>query len=122
MTRRQKHMVLTGLGAFALVLVAAGAGAFVTQKAMDEPEAKPVAKKEQIVWDDPKPQPQPQQQAQASCDDANVVGAAIGAVAGGFAGNQIGDGRGKDLATVGGAIGGGYLGQQYIPTRNVLCR
>lgn len=119
MTRRQKHMILTGLGAFALVLVAAGAGAYVTQRMDEEPASKPVSQKEQIVWDDS--QPQPQQQAQASCDDANVVGAAIGAVAGGVAGNQIGGGRGKDLATVGGAIGGGYLGQQHIPTRNVLC-
>ena len=47
--------------------------------------------------------------------------AAIGAVGGGLVGNQIGSGKGQDLATIGGAIGGGYLGKEYIPTHNTLC-
>ncbi|PZO89123.1 MAG: hypothetical protein DI626_00205 [Micavibrio aeruginosavorus] len=92
---------------------------------MDEKAApqKVAAKKETITWNSERQaaKPQPQQQAANTCDDANIVGAAIGAVAGGFAGNQVGKGRGQDLATVGGAIGGGYLGKEYIPTRNVLC-
>ncbi len=121
MTRKTKHALLIGGGALALILATAGASAYVAQRAMVEPD-KAKSQKEEIVWDDPKAQaPQPEQQAASSCDDANVVGAAIGAVAGGVAGNQIGSGRGQDLATVGGAIGGGVLGQQYIPTRNVLC-
>lgn len=39
-----------------------------------------------------------------------VPGAIIGAVIGGILGHQVGDGRGRDLATVGGVIGGGVLG------------
>jgi uncharacterized protein YcfJ len=41
---------------------------------------------------------------------SNVPGAIAGAVIGGILGHQIGDGRGKDLATVGGAIAGGAVG------------
>ena len=39
-----------------------------------------------------------------------VPGAIIGAVIGGILGHQVGDGRGRDLATVGGAIAGGAVG------------
>ena len=39
-------------------------------------------------------------------------GAAIGAIAGGVAGHQLGSGRGNDAATIGGAILGGILGHQ----------
>jgi len=39
-------------------------------------------------------------------------GAAIGAVAGGVIGHQVGGGRGRDLATVAGAVGGGYAGKK----------
>jgi len=37
---------------------------------------------------------------------------AIGAIAGGFLGNQVGGGRGKDLATVGGVLLGGTVANQ----------
>lgn len=37
-------------------------------------------------------------------------GAVIGALIGGVLGNQVGDGRGRDLATVGGAVAGGVIG------------
>ena len=36
----------------------------------------------------------------------------LGAVAGGVIGHQFGGGRGKDVATVVGALGGGYAGNQ----------
>jgi uncharacterized protein YcfJ len=39
-------------------------------------------------------------------------GAIIGAVVGGAVGNQVGGGDGKKLATVAGAIGGGYAGKK----------
>jgi len=117
----KNKMIMLGVGVVALIAAAAGASAYVaTNIANDEP-AQVTAKKENIRWDDPKPAPQEQQVAQNECDDANIVGAAIGAVGGGLVGNQIGSGSGQDLATIGGAIGGGYLGQQHIPTRNVLC-
>ena len=40
------------------------------------------------------------------------VGAAGGAVLGGLLGNQIGGGRGRDIATVAGAVGGAVIGNQ----------
>lgn len=48
----------------------------------------------------------PQQQVSSS----NVPAAIAGAVIGGILGHQVGDGRGRDLATVGGAIAGGAIG------------
>jgi outer membrane lipoprotein SlyB len=44
--------------------------------------------------------------------EGSGVGAAGGAVVGGMLGNQVGGGRGKDLATVVGAIGGAVAGNQ----------
>lgn len=40
------------------------------------------------------------------------LGAVAGGVAGGLLGNQIGGGRGKTIATVGGIAGGAYAGHQ----------
>jgi outer membrane lipoprotein SlyB len=40
------------------------------------------------------------------------VGAAGGAVVGGLLGNQIGSGNGRTLATIAGAVGGGYAGNR----------
>lgn len=119
MTR--KHMILTGVGVVALMLVTAGASAYITQ-AVNEPETK-IEKPQKITWNETRQEPKPQQQAatEPACDDANIVGAAIGAVGGGLVGSQIGSGKGQDLATIGGAIGGGYLGKEYIPTDGVLC-
>ena len=60
--------------------------------------------------------------AQPSCDDKNIVGTVAGGAAGGVIGSQIGHGGGKTAATIGGVLGGAYLGNQYIPTRNVTCK
>ena len=49
----------------------------------------------------------PQEQRRSS---TNVPAAIAGAVIGGILGHQVGDGRGKDLATIGGVVGGGLLG------------
>jgi uncharacterized protein YcfJ len=51
---------------------------------------------------------QPQQQG-----NLNLPGAAIGAVIGGILGHQVGGGSGKQIATVGGVVGGAALGSQY---------
>ena len=45
-------------------------------------------------------------------DPTRIAGTAIGAVAGGLLGNQVGGGKGRTLATVAGAAGGGYAGNQ----------
>src|SRR5262245_35246392 len=46
------------------------------------------------------------------------AGAAIGAIAGGVLGHQVGSGRGNTAATVAGAIGGGLLGHQVEKRRS----
>jgi uncharacterized protein YcfJ len=45
-------------------------------------------------------------------DQHQIAGTAIGAVVGGLLGNQIGGGSGKKIATVAGAVGGGYAGNK----------
>jgi uncharacterized protein YcfJ len=40
----------------------------------------------------------------------SIPGAVVGAVIGGILGHQVGGGRGKDIATVGGAVAGGAVG------------
>lgn len=45
-------------------------------------------------------------------DNNQIAGMAIGAVAGGLLGNQVGGGKGRTLATVAGAVGGGYAGKK----------
>ena len=42
--------------------------------------------------------------------DANVPGAILGAVIGGVLGHQVGGGRGRDVATAGGAVAGAAIG------------
>lgn len=50
---------------------------------------------------------------QAPVKDPNrIAGTAIGAVAGGLVGSQIGGGSGKTLATIAGAAAGGYAGHE----------
>ena len=48
----------------------------------------------------------------SSSDPNRVAGTAVGAVIGGLVGNQIGDGKGRKLATVGGAVAGGAIGRK----------
>lgn len=45
-------------------------------------------------------------------DQRQLIGTAVGAIAGGLLGNQVGGGNGKKLATVAGAVGGGYAGNK----------
>jgi uncharacterized protein YcfJ len=45
-------------------------------------------------------------------DQHRIAGTAIGAVAGGLLGHMVGGGKGKTLATVAGAVGGGYAGNK----------
>ena len=45
-------------------------------------------------------------------DEHRIAGTAIGAVAGGLLGHMVGGGRGNTLATVAGAVGGGYAGNR----------
>lgn len=45
-------------------------------------------------------------------DEHQITGSVLGAVAGGVLGHQFGGGRGRDVATVAGALGGGYAGNR----------
>ena len=45
-------------------------------------------------------------------DPHRITGTVIGAALGGLAGRQIGDGKGRDLATVGAAVAGGVAGHK----------
>ncbi|WP_114195555.1 glycine zipper 2TM domain-containing protein [Edaphovirga cremea] len=45
-------------------------------------------------------------------DEHQITGSVLGAVAGGVLGHQFGGGRGKDVATVAGALAGGYAGNR----------
>ncbi len=45
-------------------------------------------------------------------DPHRITGTVIGALVGGVVGNQFGGGKGKDLATGVGAVGGGYAGNK----------
>jgi uncharacterized protein YcfJ len=57
----------------------------------------------------------PAQQQNSSTKPAaanSAVGIGVGALIGGVLGNQVGSGDGKTLATIAGAIGGGYVGNE----------
>jgi uncharacterized protein YcfJ len=50
--------------------------------------------------------------AQPAPPQNSPVGIGVGAVVGGLVGNQVGQGSGKTVATILGALGGGYLGNE----------
>ena len=62
-------------------------------------------------------QPAPAYQPPAPVAKNSPVGIGVGAVVGGLLGSQVGGGNGKTLATIAGAVGGGYLGNE-IAKRN----
>ena len=61
--------------------------------------------------------PAPVYQQPAPVAHNSPVGIGIGAVVGGLLGNQVGGGNGRTLATIAGAVGGGYVGNE-IAQRN----
>lgn len=52
------------------------------------------------------------QHTEEAKDKHQITGIAAGAVIGGLLGNQVGDGRGRDLATLAGAVAGGFGGKK----------
>jgi uncharacterized protein YcfJ len=57
-------------------------------------------------------QPAPAYQRPAPAAQNSPIGIGVGAVVGGLLGSQVGGGNGKTLATIAGAVGGGYLGNE----------
>lgn len=51
-------------------------------------------------------------------DSPNIIGTIAGGLLGGVIGHQVGGGRGKDLATVVGAVGGAYAGNRVENSRD----
>jgi uncharacterized protein YcfJ len=67
----------------------------------------------QVAQNAPAPAPvyapaQPQQQV----SQISPIGIGVGAVVGGVLGSKVGGGNGKTLATIAGAVGGGYVGNE----------
>ena len=61
--------------------------------------------------------PPAHQQQPAPVVQNSPIGIGIGAVLGGLLGHQVGAGNGKTLATLAGAVGGGYIGNE-VAKRN----
>lgn len=106
--------LLTGavLGA---VVVTAG-GAFATYSLVKTPDSAQVLAVEPINQQIKTPRQECKDVAvthrRAVKDQHQIAGTVIGAVAGGLLGSVVGGGRGKTLATVAGAAGGGYAGNK----------
>ena len=114
MTPHDRKIIGITLGAIVALAAVAGIAAYATHS-MDTPTMTAQ-------------QPSAQQMAgmapaagRPHCNDHNIVGTVAGGVLGGVVGNQFGHGSGKTLTTVGGAAGGAYLGNAYIPTRGATC-
>lgn len=78
-------------------------------------ESRPVyADNREVCWNkrDARYEPRPDR------DNRVGAGTAIGAVAGGVIGHQVGSGRGNDVATIGGALLGGLIGHNVEKNRN----
>ncbi|MBK4737277.1 glycine zipper 2TM domain-containing protein [Noviherbaspirillum pedocola] len=58
--------------------------------------------------------PAPVYQRSAPAASNSPVGIGVGAVVGGLLGSQVGGGNGKTLATIAGAVGGGYVGNEVV--------
>ncbi|MFT3806235.1 glycine zipper 2TM domain-containing protein [Arenimonas sp.] len=106
--------------------------------------ATPILIKEDVFADvvDTRPVTRTEQVTQQVCEDrvvqtraperfGNKDGALVGAVVGGLLGNQVGKGDGRKLATVAGAVGGGYAGREIdrrheggrmVATTQRICR
>ena len=65
----------------------------------------------------PRPAPVYTQPAPVHTAQNSPVGIGVGAVVGGLLGSQVGGGNGRTLATIAGAVGGGYVGNE-IAKRN----
>ncbi len=134
MTSREK-MLTIGLASALVFASIAGAAAFISHNDAKTVSSTDTVKKSQhtaskqdLPWLDKQPvhkSAAPRQQmasAQPACNDGNVLGTVAGGVAGGALSSTIGKGTGKTAATIAGTMGGAYLGNQYIPLQNTLCR
>lgn len=79
----------------------------------DAPQVKHAARADANSTATPQGQaPAPVQTAQKPAERNSAVGIGVGALIGGALGSQVGSGDGKTLATIAGAVGGGYIGNE----------
>ena len=108
--------MMKGLAVGGVAAVVLGAGAVTGYKTLTEPRFAEVVAVKEVTETVVTPREQcedVQVQRQAPVKDPHrIAGTAIGAVAGGLLGSTIGGGKGKTVATVGGAAAGGYAGNQ----------
>jgi uncharacterized protein YcfJ len=102
------------VGGIAMVVLTGGA--VTGYKAMNQPKYADVIAVKEVTQTVTTPRQEckdVQVQKKAPVKDENrIAGTVIGGVAGGLVGSTIGGGRGKTVATVGGAAGGAYAGNQ----------
>lgn len=89
----------------------AAAGAQYAKVVSVDPVRKTVSNPKQVCHDEVVTHTAPPK------DQHQIAGTAIGAVVGGALGNQVGGGKGKTLATIAGAVGGGYAGKKIQERR-----
>jgi uncharacterized protein YcfJ len=108
--------MIKGVAIGGVAMVVLGAGGVTGYKTLTKPQvAEVVAAKEVfelVVTPREQCEDVPVQQQAPVKDKNRIAGTAIGAVAGGLLGSAIGGGKGKTLATIGGAAAGGYAGNQ----------
>ena len=102
------------IGGVAMVVLAAGA--VPTYKALTKPKVADVIAVQEVTEAVVTPREECQNvqvTKQAPTEDPNrVTGTVIGGVAGGLLGSSIGSGSGRTAATIVGAAGGAYVGNQ----------
>jgi uncharacterized protein YcfJ len=102
------------IGGIAMVVVSAGA--VTGYKVMSKPKFADVVAVNEVTETVVTPREECQDvhvQRQAATQDPNrVTGTVIGGVAGGLLGSTIGSGSGRTVATIAGAAGGAYVGNQ----------
>ncbi len=127
-----KRIIGSGVATIVVLAATAAIASYATRESIESSPIKTeqaviehhtqAHQEQRLASTEPARQPVQHTAANPPCDDKNIVGTVGGAAAGGLVGSQIGHGTGKTVAVIGGVLGGGYLGNQYIPTRNVSCR
>src|SRR5262249_30248338 len=108
--------MIKGMAVGGIAMVVLGAGAVTGYQAVNKPKFADVVAVKEMHETVVTPQErcedvQVAHQAPVK-DEHRIAGTAIGGIAGGLLGHQIGGGTGKTVATIAGAAAGGYAGNQ----------
>ncbi len=108
--------MIKGFAVGGIAMVVLAAGGVTAYKSLTEPKQAQVLAVKEAMQTVSTPQEKCEQvvvQHQAPVqDEKRIAGTVLGGVAGGLLGSQIGGGSGKKVATVLGAAGGAYAGNQ----------